>query len=103
MAERISSFLRPKRSESVPIDRAPTQEPMSTDEVMKPVCETDRPKSDSINGEAPEMMPVSNPNSMPPSAPNVKMNALLSGNRVEMLRPTASSTVSMASLASNGS
>ncbi len=27
----------------VPIDRAPTQEPMSTDEVMKPVCETDRP------------------------------------------------------------
>ena len=38
------------------------------------------------------MMPVSKPNSMPPSAPNVKMNALLSGKRVETPRPTSRST-----------
>ena len=87
----MSSFLRPNRSDSEPIDRAPTHDPMSTDEVMKPVCETVSPKSDSISGEAPEMMPVSKPNSMPPSAPKVKMNALLSGRRVEMPRASARS------------
>ena len=41
------------------------------------------------------MMPVSKPNSMPPSAPNVKMNALLSGKRVETPRPTSRSTASI--------
>ena len=35
------------------------------------------------------MMPVSKPNSMPPSAPKVKMNALLSGKRVEKPRDAA--------------
>ena len=48
-----------------------------------------------MSGEAPEMMPVSKPNSMPPSAPNVKMNALLSGKRVETPRPTSRSTASI--------
>ena len=36
-------------------------------------------------------MPVSKPNSMPPSAPKVKMNALLSGKRVEKPRDSAAS------------
>ena len=77
------------------MDKAPAQEPINTDDVMNPVWATDRPKSDSMSGEAPEMMPVSKPNSMPPSAPNVKMNALLSGKRVETPRPTSRSTASI--------
>ena len=95
-AETMSSFLRPNRSDSAPIDSAPAHEPISTEEVMKPVWETLRPKSDSISGEAPEIMPVSKPNSMPPSAPKVKMNALLSGKRVEKPRDSAASRSSIA-------
>ena len=41
-------------------------------------------------------MPVSKPNSMPPSAPKVKMNALLSGKRVEKPRDSAASRSSIA-------
>ena len=92
----MSSFLRPNRSDSAPIDNAPAHEPISTEEVVKPVWETLRPKSDSISGEAPEIMPVSKPNSMPPSAPKVKMNALLSGKRVEKPRDSAASRSSIA-------
>ena len=42
------------------------------------------------------MMPVSKPNSMPPSAPKVKMNALLSGKRVEKPCDSAASRSSIA-------
>ena len=37
IAARISIFLRPKRSDSAPMDRAPAQEPINTDDVMNPV------------------------------------------------------------------
>ena len=36
-AETMSSFLRPNRSDSAPMDRAPAQEPINTDDVMNPV------------------------------------------------------------------
>lgn len=43
---------------------------------MNPVCSTFNWKLLSINGDAPEIIPVSNPNSNPPSAPKMKINAI---------------------------
>lgn len=50
IAETMSSFLRPNRSESEPIDNAPMQEPLSTDDVMKPVWATFSRNSSSTSG-----------------------------------------------------
>ena len=69
--------LRPNLSDNEPIDSAPIDEPISTDDVMKPVCSTFRLKSLSINDDAPEIIPVSNPNNNPPNAPKTNIKTIL--------------------------
>ncbi|EHO48928.1 hypothetical protein HMPREF9104_02674 [Lentilactobacillus kisonensis F0435] len=87
MDAKTNNRFRPNRSDNDPIDKAPTDEPIKTEETMKPVCSVPKLKLLSINGEAPEIIPVSNPNKRPPKAPKKKIKKVLKCFALKMIPP----------------
>ena len=68
MAERMSIFLRPNLSLSMPASNAPSAQPISTQLATQPSCVALSWNWAFMNPMAPEMTAVSKPKSRPPTA-----------------------------------